>query len=170
MIPIKLGKIDNDNLGSSLRTGFTINNNNDAVIQDKITLESTNRALNIAECAKTTSRNVMTANMLYSDYEVNANASATVAFISTSANFHLTSEADITLNNPTGLVAGNCQKGLIVAEAPIVATGSFWKSAGGTTIIGVPDGFTYDTYSYSYIQIDETTILLSFMGGINDGI
>lgn len=170
MIQVKLGTVDNDKLGSSLRTASIINNYNDYIIQGKTTLETSNRILGVAECAKTNARNVMTGNMLYSDYITNANASATVAFVSTSANFHLTSETDITLTNPTGLVAGKCQKGIIVAEAPIVTVGTFWKHAGGTTNIGVPDGFTYDTYSYMYTQINETIILLSFIGGINGGI
>lgn len=170
MIQVKLGIVDNDNLGSSLRTASVINNYNDSVIQDKTTSESTNRVSDIANCAKTNVRNVMGSNMIYADYITNSNASATIAFVSTSANFHLTSEADITLNNPTGVVAGSCQKGIIVAEAPIITTGSMWKSAGGTTIIGVTDGLTYDTYSYMYIQIDENIILLSFIGGIDGGI
>ena len=112
----------------------------------------------------------MTGNMVYDDYIINSNASATVVFRSTSANYHLTSEANITLNDPTGVVAGSCQSGIIVAEAPILLTGTMWKHAGGLTIIGVPEGFIYDTYSYMYVQIDENTILLSFIGGINGGI
>lgn len=170
MIRVKLGQVDNDNLGSSLRTASIINNYNDEVLQQKTILESTNRTLNIADCAKTNARNVMTGNMVYTDYITNANASATVNFVGTSANFHLTSEADITLNNPTGVISNLCQSGLIVAEAPITSTGSMWKSGGGTAIIGVPDGFTYDTYSYMYIQVNSTMILLSFIGGINGGI
>ena len=170
MIKVNLGIVDDDNLGASLRTASIINNNNDAVLQNKTSLATSNRVLSVAECAKTNSRNVSTGNMLYDNYTIDSGPNTAIAFVSASANYHLTSETTINLNNPTGVVAGKTQRGVIIAESPIMTAGSMWKYAGGTTIIGVPEGSTYDTYIYEYLQIDENIILLSFTGGIDGGI
>ena len=166
---IDLGVVDNDNLGDSIRIGFFETNKNDAFLQNKTTDESTSKTADFVTCAKINVRNEFSANILYDGYLTYSSASATPVFIGGSPNFHLTSETAITLNNPTGMVAGKTQRGMIVAEAEITVAGTYWKNSGGTNL-GVPDGKTYDTYVYTYIQISETLLILSFLAGVDGGI
>ena len=167
IIKINTGKVANNKKGDTLRNTAIKINRNDANLLVNIQNESQYLDDALVDVAKTNVRNKFTGNIIYSNYSVLTGTTVTPSFTDTAPDFHITDTGDITLNNPSNIISGKNQKGLIISEGKIKSSGDMWSfgKTGSTHVLGVSSDDNYATYVYRYIQVSDSFILISLLAG-----
>lgn len=175
---ISTGKVLDDGLGDALKIGGDIVNFNDSLILQKIADEKINTDNDLEIVARTNLRNKFSGNIMFQDYQQISDAVANLTFVTGSPDFYLTNTGDITLNNPLDVVNNKIQRGIIVSVGQIMSVGAYWRygNVSPETGISIPigvsdtDSTSYAYYVYMYAQLNTTNVMLSFLGGSNNGL